>query len=51
MAKRAGVKSVLLSHIRKHMDIGDHLDSMRSEAKDQFGGDIEIAEDLMVIDL
>lgn len=51
MAKRAGVKSVLLSHIRKHMDIGDHLDSIRSEAKDQFGGDIEIAEDLMVIDL
>lgn len=49
MAERAGVKQLLLSHIRKHMDEADHHNSMLSEAKGHFGGKVAIAEDLMTI--
>jgi len=49
MAERAGIKQVLLSHIRKHMDEADHHKSMLAEAKAQFSGKIAIAEDLMTI--
>ena len=51
MAQSAGVKSLLLTHIRKHMDLGDHLDLMLKEGKESFNGSIDIAEDLMVINL
>ena len=49
MAERAGIKQVLLSHIRKHMDEADHHKSMLAEAKAHFSGRIDIAEDLMTI--
>ena len=51
MAQSVNVKAVLLTHIRKHMDTGNHLDSMLKEAREIFEGSIDIAEDLMVIDL
>ena len=51
MAKKANVKSVLLTHIRKHMDIENHLDKMLSEGREVFEGSFNIAEDLMVINL
>ena len=49
MAELAGVKHLLLSHIRKHMDVAEHHKIMLSEAKDMFSGKVEIAEDLQVI--
>ena len=49
MAERVGVKQLLLSHIRKHMDEADHHKSMLAEARTHFGGKLAIAEDLMTI--
>ena len=51
MAQSAGVKSLLLTHIRKHMDEEEHLDLMLKEGRLAFKGSIGIAEDLMVINL
>ena len=51
MAQKAGVKHLLLSHIRKHMDEGQHHADMLAEAKAQFSGQLAIAEDLQQITL
>ena len=51
LAHSAGVKSLLLTHIRKHMDTKVHQDAMLREARHAFTGLVQIAKDLMVIDL
>ena len=51
MAQAANVKRLLLTHIRKHMDVAGHLDAMRAEAAHYFTGEIAIAEDLMEIEI
>lgn len=51
MAQRMNVKHLLLTHIRKHMDIAGHLNEMKAEAAHHFAGQIGIAEDLMQIDI
>ena len=51
MAEQAGVKQLYLSHIRKHMDDGNHLSDMIDEARSVFSGKLAIAEDLMTITL
>ena len=49
MAQDANVKSLLLTHIRKHMDIKGHLEQMQAEASQHFKGKVAIAEDLMQV--
>ena len=51
MAERAGVKQLLLTHIRKHMDTDNHHDEMIAAARTKFTGPCAIAEDLLVVDL
>jgi len=51
MAERAGVKQLLLTHIRKHMDEARHHADMLAAAKAHFTGSCAIAEDLQVIEL
>lgn len=51
MAQNANVKQLLLTHIRRHTDTASHLKDMKKEAASRFDGKIEIAEDLMQIDI
>ena len=51
MAERAGVKQLLLTHIRKHMDTDAIHDELNSELSAHFSGSSAIAEDLMEIQL
>lgn len=47
MANRAGVKHLILTHLRTHMDAADHIHTaMLSQARAVFSGTVEIAEDL-----
>jgi len=49
MAKRAGVRSLILSHFRKHMDDPRHHNSAIKKGSEAFGKTISIAEDLKQI--
>ena len=51
MARRAGVKRLLLTHIRAHMDEDRHHQQMLGDARAVFGGEVGIAEDLLRISL
>ena len=47
MAERAGVKHLILTHLRTHMDAGEDVHAaMINQAKAFFSGTVEIAEDL-----
>ena len=50
-AAEAGVKKVVLSHLRPHMDEEGIHQRMVEEMKAKFGGEIMVAEDLDVIEL
>lgn len=46
MAERAGVKHLILTHLRAHMDASEALhEQMLAEARAAFSGTVEIAED------
>lgn len=51
MATRAGVKNLLLTHMRAHMDRDEFHQQMTREAQAVFSGTFGIAEDLMRIQL
>ncbi len=51
MAKRAGVRSLILTHFRKHMDDPEHHDKSIKKASEAFGKTITIAEDLQQIEI
>lgn len=51
MAQNANVKQLLLTHIRKHTDTASHLKDIKREAASRFDGKIDVAEDLMQIDI
>lgn len=51
MAQRAGVKKLILTHFRPHMDAEGVHDQVRAEMAGAFGGESLIAEDLMQFEL
>ena len=51
MAQSAGVKRLLLSHFRIHMDSPEGLASAASDLKENFSGPAEIVEDLNVYEI
>jgi ribonuclease Z len=51
MAKNCGVKKLLLTHMRKHMDKEINQIKIKKELTDNFSGISGIAEDLLKIDL
>lgn len=51
MARRAGVKTLILTHFRKHMDQPVAYEGAVRAASDAFGRPVTIAEDLQTIDL
>ena len=52
MAERAGVKHLILTHLRNHMDASPDIHAaMIAEAKAVFSGTVEIAEDLRSLTL
>ena len=51
MANKSGVKKLLLTHMRTHMDEDKNQLQMKQELKDNFDGIAGIAEDLMKIEL
>lgn len=51
MARRAGVRTLILTHFRKHMDNSRRHDEAIEQAKSAFGGPVAVAEDLQVIEI
>jgi ribonuclease BN (tRNA processing enzyme) len=51
MANKAGVKKLLLTHMRSHMDLDENQFQIKQELNDNFEGNSGIAEDLMKIEL
>ena len=52
MAARAGVRHLILTHLRGHMDASPEIHAgMLAEAEAAFGGSVEIAEDLASLTL
>ena len=51
MAEAVGVKKLLLTHMRSHMDTKNNHFQMIKEMKENFSGESGIAEDLMKIEL
>ena len=51
MANRAGVKTLLLTHMRSHMDLDENQLQIKQELHDNFEGVSGVAEDLMKIKL
>lgn len=51
MAQRAGVKKLILTHFRPHMDADGVHDQVRVEMSGEFDGEALIAEDLMQFNL
>ena len=51
MAEEVGVKKLLLTHMRTHMDSKNNHFQMIQEMKENFSGESGIAEDLMKIEL
>ncbi|MEO0944350.1 MAG: MBL fold metallo-hydrolase [Pseudomonadota bacterium] len=51
MAKRAGVRQLMLTHFRKHMDETASCASAERDASTAFGSPVRIAEDLQQFDL
>jgi len=51
MAMRAGVKRLVLTHFRAHMDSEAGHDTARDALRDAFDGPAEIAEDLRIYEI
>ena len=52
LAARAGVRHLILTHLRGHMDASPEIHAgMLAEAEAAFGGSVEIAEDLASLTL
>lgn len=51
MAKTQGVRALILTHFRKHMDIEDQYQQAQRDAASAFGAPVTIAEDLQQFDL
>ena len=51
MANKAGVKTLLLTHMRSHMDLDENQLQIKQELHDNFEGVSCVAEDLMKIKL
>ena len=51
MANKAGVKTLLLTHMRSHMDLDENQLQIKQELQDNFDGVSDVAEDLMKIKL
>lgn len=51
MAEKAGVKRLLLTHFRPHMDESENHRIVLEDVSKEFNGEAQIAEDLLQIDL